>query len=96
MFPKCGLQHEKLNEFDRIAVKEMCVTIVAKVVWIGEMIVTKFAGFPRVDAHCLGHFVQPCESSVGQSEVADGCHCRAPEELVDCSSAQVVQDALVR
>jgi len=50
--------HEELNALNRIAVKEMCGIIVVKVVWIGQMIVTHFAGFPRVDAHLVGHFVQ--------------------------------------
>jgi hypothetical protein len=96
MFPERRLLHEALNAFNRIVVKERCVNIVVKVVWIGQTIVTNSAGFPRVDAHCVGHFVQPCEYSVGRSEVADGCHCRVPEKLIDSSSAQVALDAPVR
>jgi len=61
MFPECRLLHEELKAFSRIAVKETCVIIVAKVVSIGQTILTHFAGFPRVDAHCVGHFVQPYE-----------------------------------
>jgi hypothetical protein len=43
MFPECRLVHEELNAFRGFADKEMCVIIVAKVVWIGETIVTHFA-----------------------------------------------------
>jgi hypothetical protein len=96
MFPECRLLHEELNAFNRIAVKEMGVIIVAKVVWIGQTIVTHFVGFPRIDVHCVGNFIQPFEYSVGQSKVADGCHRRVPEKLVDSSSAEVVLDAPVR
>jgi hypothetical protein len=96
MFPERRLLHEELNAFSRIAVKETCVIIVPKVVWISETIVTHFARFPRVNAHRVGHFVQPFELCVGRSEVADGCHCRVPEKLIDSSSAQVVLDAPVR
>jgi hypothetical protein len=42
------------------------------------------------------HVVQPFELCVGRSEVADGCHCRVPEKLIDSSSAQVVLDTPVR
>jgi len=65
MFPERRLLHEQLNAFNRIAVKETCVIIVAKIVWISQTIVTYFAGFPRVDAHCVGYFVEPFEYSVG-------------------------------
>ena len=95
MFPERRLFHDELNAFNRIPVKERCVIIVAKVVWIGQTIVADFAAFPRVDAHHVGHFTQPFESSVGQSKVADGCHRRVPEKLVDSSSAQIVLDAPV-
>jgi hypothetical protein len=61
MFSERRLLHEELNVFNRIAVKETCVIIVAMVVLIGQTIETHFAGFPRVDAHCVGHFVQPFE-----------------------------------
>ena len=96
MFPERRLLHEELNGFKRIAVIESCVIIVAKVVWIGQTIVIHCAGCPRVDAHCIGHCVQPFEYSVGRSEVADSCHRRVPETLVDSSSAQVVHGAPVR
>jgi hypothetical protein len=43
MFPESRLVHEELNAFHGFADKEMCVIIVAKVVWIGETIVTHFA-----------------------------------------------------
>jgi serine/threonine-protein kinase RIO1 len=95
MFPECRLLHEELNEFNIIAVKETCVIIVAKIVWIGYTIVTHFAGYLRVDAQCTGHFVPRFEYSVGRSEVADGCHRRVSGKLVDRSSAQVVLDAPV-
>jgi hypothetical protein len=65
MFPDSRLPHDELNAFNRIAVNEACVSIVAKVVWISQMIVTHIAGFPRVDAHRVGHFVQPVQYSVG-------------------------------
>ena len=96
MFPECRLLDEELNAFNKIAVEEVCVIIVTKVVWIGQMIVTHFARFRRVDAHCVRHFVEGFEYSVGHSEVADGCHHRVPEKLVDSSSAQVVLDGPVR
>jgi len=96
MFPERRLLHEELNAFKRIAVKGTCVIIVAKVVWIGQTIVTHFARFPCVDAHCVGHFVQPFEYSVGQREVADSCHRRVHEKLIDSSSAHIVLDAPVR
>jgi hypothetical protein len=96
MLPECSLLHEELNAFNRVAVKETCVIIVANISWIGRMIGTHFAGLPRVDADCVGHFIQPFESSVGRSEVVDGCQGRVPEKLVDNSSAQVVLDVLVR
>jgi hypothetical protein len=65
MFPECRLLDKVLNAFNRIGVKETCVTIVAKVVWISQMIVTHCAGLPRVDTHRVEHFVQPFEHSVG-------------------------------
>jgi hypothetical protein len=95
MFPECRLLHEELNAFNRIAVKETCEIIVAKVVWFGHTIVTHFAGFSTVDAYPIGHFVQPFEYSVGRNEVADGCHRRVSEKLVDCSCAQVGFDTPV-
>jgi hypothetical protein len=55
---------EELDAFNSIGVKEMCVIIVAKVVWIGQMLVAQFAAFLKVDAHCVGHFVQRFEFSV--------------------------------
>jgi len=96
MFPEHRLLHEELNAFNRIAVEETCVIIVAKVVWIGQTIITHFAGFPRVDGHRVGHFVQHFEYSVGPSEVADGCHRRVPEKLIDSNCAPVVLDTPVR
>jgi hypothetical protein len=35
--------------------------IIAKVVWISQMIVTQFAQFASIDAHGIGYFVQPFE-----------------------------------
>ena len=96
MFPECRLSHEELNAFKEIAVKETCGIIIAKIDWIGFTIVTHLAGFPRVDAHCVRHFIQPFEYSVVQSKVADSCPHRVPEKFVDSSSAQVVLDAPVR
>jgi len=61
MFPECRLLHEELIPFNRIAVKETCVIIVAKVVWIDQMIIAHFAGFPRVDVHRVEHFMRPFE-----------------------------------
>jgi hypothetical protein len=61
MFPECRLLHKELNEFNRIAAKETYVIVIAKVVLIGEMIVTHFGRFPRVDARCVGHVVQSFE-----------------------------------
>jgi hypothetical protein len=96
MFPERRLLHELLNTVNRIVIKEMWVTIVAKVVWIGETILIHCAGFRSVDAHCVVHFVQHFENSVGRSEVADSCHCRVPDKLIDSSSAQVVRDTPLR
>jgi hypothetical protein len=45
MFPECRLLHEELNAFNRMAVNEMCVIIVTKVIWIGQTIVTHIARF---------------------------------------------------
>jgi len=64
MFPERRLFHQEPNTFNRIAVKETRVIIVAKVVWIAPMLVPHFAGFPKVDAHHAGHFIQPFEHSV--------------------------------
>jgi len=61
MFPERRLLHEEFNAFNRIAVKETSVIIVTKVVWIGQIVLTHFARFPKVGAHCVGHFVQPFE-----------------------------------
>jgi hypothetical protein len=59
-----------------------------KVIWIGQKIVSVFCGYPRVDAHHVGHFVEPCKYSVAPSEVADSRHRRVPETLVDCILAE--------
>jgi len=61
IFPECRVLHEKHNGCTSIAVKEMCVIIIEKVVWIGQMIGMYFAGFPWVDAHWIGHFVESLE-----------------------------------
>jgi hypothetical protein len=53
--------HDQLKAFSLIAVKETCVIIIAKVVWIGPTIPTYIATFSRVDAHWVGHFVHPVE-----------------------------------
>jgi hypothetical protein len=46
MFSECKLVQEELNALNRIAVKEICVIIVAKVVLIGQTILTQIAQFP--------------------------------------------------
>jgi hypothetical protein len=61
MFPEHRLLQEELNGLNRVAVKEMCVIIITKVVWIGQTIETHFTGVLRDDAHCIGLFVQPIE-----------------------------------
>jgi hypothetical protein len=95
MFPERRLLHNKHNALNRIAIKETFVIILVKVVWFGPMKVTHIDKFPRVETHCIEHFVPPFESCVGPSEVADNCHCRVPEMLIDNSTAQVVLDAPV-
>jgi hypothetical protein len=59
MVPEFRLLHEELNAFTRIAVKQTGVIIVPKVVGIGYTIGTHFAGFPSIDRHYVGHFVEP-------------------------------------
>ena len=93
MFPECRPLHEEHNAFNKIVAKEPCVIIIVKVVLIGQTILIYFAEFPRVDALRVGHFPQPFEYSVGQNEVADSCHGRVPEKLVDSSPAKVELDA---
>jgi hypothetical protein len=95
MFPERRRLHEELNAFSRIAVKEIYVIIVVNVVWIGSTMVTHYAAFSRVDAHRIGHFVEPFKYSVGRSDGADGCHRRVTETLVDSISAQIVLEAPV-
>jgi hypothetical protein len=92
MFSEHRLLEEELNALNRIAVQETCIIMVAKVFCIGKMIVTHIAGFPRVKAHHVGHFVETFEYSVGLSEVVESCHCRVPEKLVDSSFTQVALD----
>jgi len=46
MFPERRLLREELNAFNWIEVKETCVIIIMKVVWIDQTIVTHLAGFP--------------------------------------------------
>jgi len=96
MFPEHRLLLEELNAFSRNAEKVTCVSIVAKVVWIGQMIVTHFAGFPSLDTQCAGQCVQPVEYCVGRSEVADGCHHSIPEKLFDSPYVSGVLYAPVR
>lgn len=83
------------NWINQFAVKETCVTIRMKVVWIGLMAVIHFARCPGVNAHPVGCFIQPLEYIAGQSEIADDCHCRDPQKLVESSSVQLVLDAPV-
>jgi len=96
MFPERRILSEELNALNSIGIKETFVIIGAIVVWIRQMISTDFARCPTVGAHRVWHFFQTVESSAGWSEVADCCHCRVPEKLVDSSSAQVELDAPVR
>jgi hypothetical protein len=63
--------------------KENCVSIVVKVVWIGQIFVAPFAGFPSLDAQWVRHFIQPGAYSVERSEVADGCHRSIPKKLIN-------------
>jgi len=95
MFLECSLLNGELNAFDRIVVKETCLIIVAKVVWIGKTILTHFARFWRDDPCHVEHLFQPFEWFVGWSEVADSCHRRVPEKVIDSSFAQVVLDSPV-
>jgi hypothetical protein len=96
MFPECRPLHEELNGFNWIVVEETCVIIATKVFSIEQRIVTHFAGFQRLDAYRVGNFLQPSEQNVVISEVADNCHCRVLEKLVDSSSAHVELEAAVR
>jgi len=70
MLPEHRLLREQLNAFNSIIVQEMCVIIIVKIVCIGQIILTHFAGFPRVDTYRLEHFIQPMQESVGWSDIA--------------------------
>jgi ABC-type arginine transport system ATPase subunit len=65
MFPECRLLDEKLDPFNRIALKESCVINFQKVVRISEVIVTHFVQVARAEAHCVGYIIEPFEYSVG-------------------------------
>jgi len=91
--PERRLLHEDLSALNRIAAKQTCGITLMMVVWSGKLIVTHFAWIPTCDAHRVWQFIHPFKWCVGRSEVADGCHCRVPEKLVDNHSAQVVLDA---
>jgi hypothetical protein len=52
---------EALNALNRIAVKEICVIIVAKVVLIGQTILTQVAQFPCIVVQHVGQFVKSFE-----------------------------------
>jgi hypothetical protein len=65
MFTECRLLHHEINVFSGIAVKEIHVIIVMKIVLMGQTIVKCPAPFRIVDAHCVGHSVQTFEYSVG-------------------------------
>ena len=86
MFPQHRQMHEEIDAFNKITVKETCVIKFVKVVWIGTTIVTHFARFSRVHSNCVGQLTQHFESSVGRSEVADRCHHRVPDKVIDSSS----------
>jgi len=60
-FPECRVLPEELNALNRIAVKEMYVRIILKIVWIGQMIVKHIAWLPRVHAHGVAHLIQHLE-----------------------------------
>jgi hypothetical protein len=68
----------------------MCEIIFTIVVRICQMIVAHFGRCSRVDAHGIRHFVHPLEYSVRPSHVADSCHQRIPEMLIESSPTQVV------
>jgi hypothetical protein len=90
MFSELSLSPERLDGFNRIALKVLCVLICPKVISIRQTIVTQLSRFPRVNAHGIGHRIQPFIYHVPCSAVADGYHRRLPEVLVDRSSAEVV------
>jgi len=94
-FPECTQLHEELNAFNRIAVNKTCIIFITTVHWIGQMIVTHFAGFAKLNAHWIGHFLQLVECCFGWCEVPDGRHCRVREILIECSSAQVVCQSIL-
>jgi hypothetical protein len=95
MFLERSLVHMQLNGLNSIAVIETCVIIITKGVWIGQTIITNFVGFPTVDAHRVEDFDHPFEFRVEPIEVADDCHRRVLEMLVNCSCDQVVHDVAV-
>lgn len=64
-----------------------------QVVWIGQIIVTQFACFPRVNANLVEYVNKHVEYSVGGIPVADCCHRRVTEKLFNSCSMQVVVDA---
>jgi len=61
MFPDNTLFHVEMNAFNRITENETRVIIMTIVVWIGQIIVTRFGGFPRVNAQWVVLFIQPFE-----------------------------------
>jgi hypothetical protein len=81
MFTERLLISHKLNVSYTSAVKELCVIIVMKIVWMGQMILTHFVRFPDVNAHYLDHLAQPFEYRVACSQNVDSCHQRVPETL---------------
>jgi hypothetical protein len=58
MLPEHWLLYVEFNIFNSIVGKKRCVIIVTKVVLISERIVTQLSGYPKVGAHCVGHFIQ--------------------------------------
>jgi hypothetical protein len=76
-------------------VEEMCVTIIVKVVCIGQIVVIHIARFPRVNAHPVGHFIEPFKYIAGRSGLVGDSHRSDPQKFVECGSAQLVLDTPV-
>jgi hypothetical protein len=96
MFPECRLFHEELNACYRITEIQTSVIIVTKVVGIGQTIATQATACPVVHAHCAGDLMRPVETSIGQTEVDDGCHRRVLENSIHNNPAKVVLETPVR
>jgi len=60
MFPERRLLQEELNAFNRIAVKEMHLIIIMKVVWTAQIIVTEFTKIFNSCSPCHDTFCSTC------------------------------------